>query len=404
MIKFEYKAKERNEIPSKVSSGFIEATNLDQAADILKRKNLIPIKITPVRKPFYEEITAKLFKRITLSDIATFTRNLSTMITAGLPLSDALVILKAQVPPKMVTLVEDILYNIEGGGSLADSLTRHPEVFSKVYVSFVKAGESAGVLDKVFERLADNLEKEKEFKGRIKGAMLYPAIIVTGMVAVVLLMMIFVVPKMMGMYKEFGAKLPAPTVLLINLSEFTSKNIGWMAIFSLLGAYGFRLYRKTISGRRKIDQFILKMPIFGNLQKMVALTEISRTLSLLVNAGVQIVEALNIVSGASSSAVFEDGIRSAAKQVEKGMPLAQAIGQNPNFPPVMSQLLSIGDETGKMDEVLWKVANYFESESNETLKALTTAIEPLIMIILGIGVALLIVAIIMPIYNLTAQF
>jgi type IV pilus assembly protein PilC len=404
MIKFKYKAKKRGESAGKAIDGFIEASSLDQAVEILKRRNLVPIKILRVRKPLSVEVAARFINRITLSDIVTFTRSLSTMITAGLPLSEALVILKSQVPAKMVPVVEDILFNIESGGSLADSLAHYPEIFSNVYISFVKAGESAGVLDKVFQKLADNLEKQKEFNGRVKNAMLYPTVIVTGMIVVVFLMMIFVIPKMMGIYKEFGAKLPAPTLFLINVSNFTAKNFPWIVLVLTGGVYGLALLRKTPKGRRQIDELILNLPIFGRLQKLIVLTDVSRTLSLLVGAGVQIVEALNIVSGASSNVVLAEGIKAAAKRVEKGQPLAQAIAQNPFFPAVMPQLLAIGEETGKLDEVLGKIAYYFESESSEILKGLTTAIEPFIMIVLGVGVGLLIVAIIMPIYNLTSQF
>lgn len=404
MIKFHYKATDKKLKPPKAVSGYVEAISVEQAVKILKKRDLLPIRLDQVKRPFYEELSANLLQKITLGDIASFTRNVSTMVTAGLPLTDTLSLLKGQVPQKMVPVIEEILFNVESGNSLAESLSRHPEVFSRVYIAFVRAGESAGVLDRVFQRLADTLEKQKEFQSKMKGAMVYPIIIISAMLGVVVLMMVYIIPKMMGIYAEFEAELPLPTMILIKVSEFSAKNLPLFLVLGLVGLYGLSVYRKTEEGKLKVDQFLLTVPVFGELQKHVVLTEISRTLGLLVGAGVQIVEALNIVAEASSSAIFERDIREAAKQVERGMPVAQSIAQSGNFPPLMSQLISIGEETGKMDEVLSKIAHYFESESEEKLRRLTTAIEPLIIVLLGVGVAFLVVAIIMPIYNLTSQF
>jgi len=404
MPKFVYTAKDRKDQSSKTLSGLVEANSLAQAAAMLKRRDLVPIKVSPVRETVLKEISKKLFNKFSLAEITNFTRNLSTMITAGLPLTEALILLKMQASAKFMPIIEDVIHGVEGGENLGDCLARHPNAFSKVYVALVRAGESAGVLDRVMERLADNLEKQREFQAKVKGAMLYPIIIVTGMVGVATIMMIFVIPKMLGLYKEFGAKLPAPTQFLINVSDFMVKNLVLLLALAVGLFYGLIAFQKTAFGRKKIDQLKLKIPLLGNLQKEVALTEICRTLGLLVGAGVQIVEALNIVAAASANSVFEEGIKNAAKQVEKGFPLAKALANDENFPAIMPQLLSIGEETGKMDEVLAKIAHYFETESDEMLKGLTTAIEPLIMVILGVGVGFLIIAIIMPIYNLTSQF
>jgi len=404
MAKFVYTAKDRKDKTVKTLSGFVEAGNINQAAAMLKKRELVPIKIYPSRETIFKEIIKKLSGRFSLSEITNFTRNLATMITAGLPLTEALILLKMQASAKFLPVLEDVLHGVEGGENLSDSLARHPDAFSKVYIALVRAGESAGVLDRVMERLADTLEKQREFQAKVKGAMLYPIIIVTAMIGVAIIMMIFVIPKMLGLYKEFGAKLPVPTQILINISDFMVKYIVFLIMAAVGVFYGLIAFQKTPLGRKKIDEFKLKIPLVGGLQKEVILTEICRILGLLVGAGVPIVESLNIVAGASSNSIFEEGIKSAAKQVEKGFPLAKALANNGNFPPIMPQLISIGEETGKMDEVLAKVARYFETRSDELLKGLTTAIEPLIMVVLGVGVGFLIIAIILPIYNLTSQF
>lgn len=404
MTKFVYIAKEKREDRARTIKGFVESVNENQAAKILKKKRLVPIRIFPSKESFLKELVLRFFKKISLSDITNFSRNLSTMITAGLPLTDALTILKEQSSTKMTAVLDDVLVSVEGGSSLADALGRHPEAFSKVYTSLVKAGEAAGVLDDVLKRMADNLEKQRDFQAKLKGAMIYPAIIICGMGVVALIMMIFVIPKLTGLYEEFGANLPVPTRILISVSTGLMTNFP----FLILGAVGFvyflRLIQKTPAGKKKLDSFKLKLPIFGNLQKKIVLAEISRTLGLLVHAGIQIVEALDVVAEASSNLIFNDEIKKAAKKVEKGFPLSQALIESVNFPVIVPQLLSVGEETGKVDEVLIKISHYFETESDLSLKSLTTAIEPLIMILLGVGVGFLIIAIILPIYNLTSQF
>lgn len=404
MIKFAYTAKNKNDSSGKTLKGEVEASNERQAYLILKKKNLSPVTISPAREKFLSQISLKFLKKISLGEVSNFTRNLSTMMTAGLPLTDSLLILKNQSSSKMAPVIDDVLSIVEGGGSLSEALSRHQDVFTKVYIALVKAGESAGIMDQVMSRLADNLEKEKEFKSKVQGAMIYPVIILIGMSLVGMVMIIFVIPKMMAMYKEFGSKLPAPTRILIALSDFLTKNMVFLILFIVGGIYFFRIFQKTSVGKKKLDQLKISLPLVGNLQKQVALTEISRALGLLIGSGIQIIEALNIVADASSNSVFEEGMKAAAKQVEKGFPLSTALADNENFPPIMAQLLSVGEETGKVDEVLLKISHFFESESDQLIKGLTTAIEPLIMIVLGVGVGFLIVAIILPIYNLTTQF
>jgi type IV pilus assembly protein PilC len=269
----------------------------------------------------------------------------------------------------------------------------------------IKAGEAGGVLDKILNRLSDNMERDQEFKGKVKGALIYPIIIVIGMIIVSFIMMVFVVPRLTSLYTDFGAELPAPTKILIGVSTFAVRF--WPITIGLVagGIFGFRYYRNTSEGRHKIDAWIFKIPIFGELQRKVILTELTRTLSLMVGAGVPILEGLSVTSEVINNVIIQDALRDAAHQIEKGFPIAFSFAKHPEaFPYILSQMVAVGEETGKMEEVLSKVSRVFEIESDQEVKALTSAIEPVVMVILGIGVAFLVIAIILPIYNLTSKF
>jgi len=383
--------------------GTVEVNDQKQALAILREKNIYPFFLKEKTENILGYFLKRSIYRVTLTDVSTFTRQLATMISAGLPLTEALVLLKSQGKPALAEATEGILRDVEGGLSLAGALEQHPKIFSPVYVSLVRAGESAGVLDNILNRMADNLESQREFQAKIKGAMIYPIVIVTGMILVATIMMIFVIPKLLSLYQEFDAQLPAATKALISISNL-SVRFWWVVLLGLVGlAYAYKMFNSKKSGKRKIDEFKFKIPVAGKLINQTTLAEFTRTLGLLIGAGVPITEALEISAKTANNLVIEEGIEIANKQVEKGLPLSSAIAKNEFFPPIVSQMLSVGEETGKLDEVLLKVSKYFQSESEESLKGLTTAIEPLIMIVLGVGVGFLIIAIILPIYNLTSQ-
>ena len=401
MRKFNYKAKDKT---GKTIKGLVEAADEKQAASVLREKGMVLFGLSPSRQDVFKLASERLIHRIGLTEIATFTRQLSTMITAGLTVADALRILKEQSSPGFALVIDDILRSVEGGVSLAEAMEKHPRVFNEVFVSLIRAGEAAGVLDKVLARLSDNLEKQKEFSSKVKGAMIYPAIIVVGMGIVGTIMMIFVIPKLLGLYKEFNAELPLPTKILMTISDLATR-FWWMTLIALgAGFFFFQNFQKTPLGRRKIDEIKLRLPIVGGLQKMTILTETTRTLGLLVSTGISIIDGLNIVSHAVGNSIYEEELQTAAKQVEKGLPLAGILAEYEEFPPVVTQMIAVGEETGKLDEVLTKLSVYFESESDNLVKGLTTAIEPLIMIVLGLGVGFLVIAVILPIYNLTTAF
>ncbi len=397
---FKYIAKNEH---SETVKGRVEARSKDIAASILASRNLLVINIFPLEQSSFSFIKG-MFSGIKADDVVNLTRQLSTMITAGLPLSTSLSILAEQSRAEISTLVNDLLRDIEGGITFSQALEKKPKVFSRVYTQLIKAGETGGVIDKILSRLADTLESQKEFRGKTKGALIYPAIVVTAMVAVGFVMMIVVIPKLTEMYQDFGSELPFVTQLLIDISGIFVK-YWWVMISSIVGGgFLFQSWKKTDSGNRAVDRFQLKIPIFGELKEKVIITEFARTLSLLLTAGVSLITALRIVSEAIESINYRDALEAVAKKVEKGIPMSQALSINEIFPPILYQMVSVGEETGKLDEILLKLSIYFESESEQAIKNLTTALEPAIMIVLGLSVGVMVVAIIMPIYSLTSQF
>jgi type IV pilus assembly protein PilC len=304
----------------------------------------------------------------------------------------------------MADVVSNLLREVEGGNTFAKSLEKQPDVFDRIYVQLIRAGELGGVLDTVLDKLAENLEKDKEFRAKTKGAMIYPVIVLLAMMVVGFIMMTFVIPKLTAMYEDFGAELPLPTLILIGISNFMTK-FWWLFILLAVGlSVAFRRWYKTSLGQKKIDELLFKIPIIGSLRQKIILTNFSRTLSLLLTSGVPLLGSLAIVSEAAGSILYRNALTEVYKKVEKGVSLSRAMSVYNLFPGILHQMLAVGEETGKLDEVLLKLSTYFESESEQAVKNLTAAMEPLIMVVLGLGVGAMVIAIIMPIYSLTSQF
>lgn len=385
------------------SSGALEAMDENQAAAILRSKGFLVTSLSESDE-FNIEAMMSNFSKPKQDDIANFTRQMSTMIASGLPLVEALRLLRDQSSAALRPIIDKVLTEVEGGSTLADAMASTGTAFSSVYIALVRAGETAGVLDNVLRKLADNLDKQREFRSKTRGAMVYPVIVFVGMIVIVVLMMVLVVPKLTAMYEDFGAELPGPTKLLMSISGFFVNQWYVIAIVSIGGFMLFRNWVKTEVGALLFEQITFRIPIYGKLKRDLILTEFARTISVLLSAGISILDALNIVSETLGSKIFGAQVKQAAVFVEKGVPLSDAVARIEGFPPILAQMVSVGEETGKLDEVLAKLALYYESESETKVKALTTAIEPLIMVMMGIGVGFLVIAVIMPIYNLTSQF
>lgn len=397
MKKYKYKAIDSY---GKTVSGEVEAVNEDLAAKLVKKRGYIVLGISHARSQF--GFLNRYKSRVSQADVTVFTRQLATMTNAGLPIVEALSILRMQSKTNLQAIFSQILADVEGGESLSTAMKKHSKVFSPTYLALVKSGETGGVLDKVLNRLADNLEKQQEFRGKVKGALIYPAIIVVGMIIVAIVMILFVIPKLTDLYTQFDAELPFTTRILLGFTGIFTKYWYLAAIAIFIAGWSFSFYRKTTQGKNKLAKLVFEIPIFGDLQKEIILTELTRTLSLMVGSGVPILEGLSVTAGVVENVIISDALKDVSNQIEKGFPVAFAFAKHPDaFPYILSQMVSVGEETGKMEEVLAKVSHVFEVSSEQKVKALTAAIEPVIMIVLGIGVAFLVIAVILPIYNLT---
>jgi type IV pilus assembly protein PilC len=396
---FNYKAYINN---SDIVTGLVEAPSAETAARLLREKQLFVINVVETRNKMHLGAFMDRFKRVGFGDVVNFTRQLATMTVAGLQLTESLSILRSQTDnPTFAGVIMDIEHQIVSGSNLADALTKYPKYFSSVYIALVRAGESSGMMEKVLTKLAESLESQQEFRAQVKGAMIYPIIIVVGMVAVVSIMMTVVVPKLTEMYNDFGATLPWTTQVLMNISGFFVKFWWLMLAIAIGGGIFFNKWRKTAIGQFIIDTMILKIPVFGELQKKIILVDFTRTLGMLVGSGVHILDGLRILKDTLGNILFRNAVHEIAEKVEKGFPLGESFSQHEVFPPIVSQMIKVGEETGKLDDTLVKLSNYFQTESEHLVKGLTTAIEPIIMVVLGLGVGFIVISVITPIYNLT---
>jgi len=397
---FRYKARDKDD---EVVEGALEASNEKEAVQILRGKNLLIIKLVVDSGDTLASFFAS-FQKPKLDEMANFTRQFATMIGSGLSLVESLRVLRDQSKPAMALVIEKVAGEIEAGSTLAGAMEKSEGGFSSVYIALVRVGEAAGILDKILVKLAETLEAEQDFRSKTKGALVYPAIVVSGMIVVTTIMMIFVIPKMTDMYTDMGIDLPMITQILVGVSSFMV-HFWWLLLVVFGGAVVFfKRWSKTEMGGLIVEQAKFKIPIWGALQKDIIMAKFARTMGLLAGAGISILEALEIVSSTLGSIIFAEGLKRAASRVEKGESLADSLSVVSEFPPILSQMVAVGEQTGKVDEVLTRLAIFYESESAQKIKALTTAIEPLIMIVMGVGVGFLVAAVIMPIYHLTSQF
>lgn len=382
--------------------GIIESNNQQEVVDYLRTNKMLPLDIKQTKRP----ITSSLpfFKPVSNQDIVLFTRQLSSMIMTGMTLIEALNILKQQNPkPQMEAVISDIISNISEGSTFSQALSNHPDIFSSVYIALVKAAETGGLLDKVMERLADNLEKSDNLKKQIRGALFYPGIIVVGVIGVVVIMNVFVMPQLANLYESLNVSLPLSTRIVLATSRYS---FALLPVFVILGIIFFVLlkrFQKTEKGVEYIDRLKLKLPVFGNIAMLSIVDEISRTLSLLISSGTSIIEGLNITANVAGNVLYKKALNETADLVEKGITLSQALDSQEIFPPTLIQMVKVGEANGKVDDGLLRVAQYFERDLNLKIKNLTTSIEPILIITLGGAVAFLIFSVITPIYSIISK-
>jgi type IV pilus assembly protein PilC len=382
--------------------GNVEARTNEIAVSLLKGQGLFVMGIEEKREGLIDMIMN--FRGVPLGEVVIFTRQLSTMISAGLPIARALEVLAVQSTNKAFKrIVFDILRSIEGGSSLSTSIGRYPEVFSRTYQALVAAGESSGKLDIILRRLAETMESQRELNSKLKAAMVYPAIVMSAMVGVFIILMVYVVPKLADMYKSMNVPLPFVTQAMITVSDFMVRYL----ILVMAGLFGAvllaRSFMRSPQGRFFMAELMFRMPVFGKITKQKDYAQFSRTLSLLISSAVPIVDSLNIVATTMSSNELKSAVLDAARQVEKGNSLSNYFKTSKMFPSLLSQMAGVGEETGKMDEVLERIATYYESEVDNLVKGLSSALEPIILVMLGAMVGFLIISIITPIYKITTS-
>ena len=400
MAVFLYKAKD---VTGGEHAGEIQSPDIRSAANTLRKKGLIVISVNP-KKPPVGEFLNRFLNRVSFGELVIITRQLATMISAGLVLSEAIDILEEQQTNKTLKkALSEISQDVKGGLTLAQGLSRHPNIFPHLYVNLVRSGETSGKLDQVLLQMADGLEKQREFQAMIKGAMIYPIVVLSMLLMVITIMMVFVIPKLVSLYEQSTIELPLPTKILI----FTSNAFihFWWAGLLLLAIliWALRRWNNTAEGKLFLGNLMLRLPVVGRITTNVILTNFNRTFGLLTAAGIPLLESIGIVEDLTDNAVFKRVLKDAYSGVERGLPFS-ALLTTSVFPKIVGQMVRVGEETGKVDEIFIKLADYFESESDHLLKNLTVAVEPIVLIILGIGVGFLVISIILPIYKLTTSF
>jgi len=379
-----------------IKKGEIEAADKAAASILLKRQRIVPTKLKTKSKDirFFE-------KRIKTKEIVIFTRQFSTMISAGLPLVQCLEILSTQQPnPTFKKVLTQIKQDVEGGSTFADALGKHPKVFDSLFVNLVSAGEIGGVLDTVLNRLAVYLEKNENLKNKIKSAMTYPIIVLCVAFGVVAVLMIFVIPTFQDLFSQFGSALPGPTQLIVNLSHAFRSYWYMFVVFIVLLVFCLKWVRKQEKGRYYTDKMALQLPIFGPLLKKVAVAKFTRTLGTMISSGVPIMDGLDITSKTAGNVIVENAIRAVRSAISEGKSMSEPLEQTGIFPGMVVQMISVGEATGAMDQMLAKIADFYDEEVDVAVEALTSALEPMLMVFLGGIIGFVVVAMYLPIFKM----
>ena len=397
---FEFKARDRT---GKIHDGQLEATSSGAVVKTLRDRGLMPLSVNQKKaSALQRELKIPGFGgKIKQKEMALFSRQLATMVNSGLTLIRSLGILEDQSEnPMLKQVVVDVRSKVEQGVSLSVAMESHPKAFSTLYVSMVRAGEVGGALDETLNRLADTLESQARLRSQIKSAMAYPVVVLNLIVFIVLAMLIFVVPIFEKMYADLGGTLPVPTQVLINISRFiTSK--WWLIGAVIVGlVVGFKRWKATEEGRRRWDSMKLKFPVFGKLTQKVSISRFAMTFAVLSRTGVPVLQALDIVAQTAGNAVVSDAVLDVQASVKRGESLAAPLQRHDVFPPMVTQMMSVGEETGALDAMLSKVADFYDREVDDTVAALTSLIEPILIVVMGVVVGGILISLYLPMFNI----
>ncbi|RJQ13795.1 MAG: type II secretion system F family protein [Nitrospiraceae bacterium] len=380
-----------------VLKGEITASSKEEVTAYLRRQRITPVSISQKAKPLFG-----MGGKVKDKDLVVFTRQFSTMIGAGLPLVQALDILSKQTEnPAFAKAVGEIKADVEGGATFADALKKFPRIFSDLYTNMVAAGEAGGILDTILIRLATYIEKAQKLKRKVKGAMVYPSVVITVAIAVIAIIMVFVVPTFGKMFAQLGGTLPLPTQIIIRISNFLGGIGGLILLGGIIAAVvSLVQFRRTETGKIVTDKITLRLPIVGILFRKVAVAKFTRTLGTLISSGVPILEGLNITAKTAGNKVIEKAVMEVRQGVSEGKTIADPLSQSKVFPPMVTQMIAVGESTGALDNMLSKIADFYDEEVDQAVANLTSMIEPVLMVFLGGTIGFIVVAMYLPIFKL----
>lgn len=401
MAKYTYTATKNG----KTVSGSTEGDSKPAVIASLRKQGLTPLVVKDESSKSSLLKISQFSTKPKLKDLAVFTRQLSTMVSAGVPLNRSLSTLQEQTKHKgFKKALEQVAKDVEGGMALADAFAKHPNIFSDVYVSMVRAGEAGGILDDILKRLALQIERDSSMRKKIRSAMAYPVVILTVTIIAFFGIMIFIIPRLGAIIKDLGgedARLPIYTEIMLSTSEFLQQNALLIIVFTFILIFALRRYIKTPSGKYKFHSLLLKIPIIKTVVIKIAIARFSRTFASLMSSGVGVLDALQVTGGAIGNKVIEADLKNAANEVKNGKPLSKPLAASPHFPPIVAQMLAVGEESGKIDTILVKVADFYEEEVSTTIDGLSSLIEPLMIIVLGAMVGVIAASVMGPIANLS---
>jgi type IV pilus assembly protein PilC len=399
---FKYKVKRNSN--GRTKSGLLVGMNETEAANRLRKLDFTLISISDASSSLETKLNL-LINPIKVKDIVIFSRQFAVMISANMPVVESLIILIDQTNNiSLKNLIAEIAFDVDSGALLSDAFAQHPKIFSEFFVNIIKSGETSGKLDEVLEYLADEMEKSYDMASKIKGAMIYPAFILVGLTGVGVVLMVYVIPNLTSVMVESGMKLPLSTRIVIAVSNFMQDYLILIALVVTGLVMALRYYFKTTIGRYQLDTFKLKMPIFGKLFKYIYLMRFTRSLATLLRGGVSITRSLEITANVVGNVIYRDLILETLESINDGNPFSTVMEASPDVPKMVPQMISIGERTGRMDTVLDKITDFYTRESNAMLANLSTLMEPLIMVLMGLGVGVVVAAVLMPMYNMASQF
>ena len=380
------------------AKGELDGDNADAVSDLLRQRGLIPLSVDLKRAAWNLEI--KVFERVKARDMVVFSRQFSTMISSGMTVLRALSVLELQTEnDKFKEVLAQVRTDVEGGASLSEAMEQHPRVFNRLFVALVHAGEIGGILEDALRRAADQLEKDDKLRRAVKSAMVYPATVMSFAAIVVIALVAFLVPVFAGVLEEFGSELPAITKITVAMSDAVT-GYWWAGILVMVAAFlAIRTYVRTDQGRRNKDKLFLRLPVkIGTIVQKVAIARWSRTLGTLAAAGVPLLQAVEITGRTSGNSVIEDAMTDVSDSIRRGGTLSGPLREAPVFPPMVSHMVGVGEETGNLDEMLSKVADFYEDEVDAAVKALMSILEPILIVVIGAAVGFIVISMYLPLF------